>query len=501
VAYFERAIALIGSGAPPTPEGPLAKARRALAAIVPLGRTPVAVGSDRFRLGMLEGRLSEAYGRLSNHPESFRRGERALAHIGLPMPHGPAGLLLGLPAQAALRAAMSAWPQRFAEESPEGRALMLEATRIQTRVTEACFYTQESLPMLWSGLSVLILGEPAGPSGVLACGYALMAAVAGIMQLHPMAEAWCQRALALADSVGSPYDVAFVLQRTSSYRLWMGQWRVAEEGFAREIDIARHVGDQRLVGDAMILSAFAVTYQGKFRRAAELLSEADVWGRKTQDAQMLCGGRIAEATTKVRLGMHDVAITLCQEVRPLVDASETVHDDIRCYGVLALAAQRAGNAALARESLDRVLPVISATRPVAYWTLDGIVAAAEAALTLWEAGGGPAEAKRAEQAVRGIEAFSGVFPIGKPAALLWRGLIEQLSGRPEKARKVWDRCITTAARLAMPYEEGRAYLEIGRHLPLRDPERRSYLTRAMAIFAQLGTTPDRARAQEALEKS
>lgn len=504
IAYFERAAALIAESAPSPPEGPRDRLLRTLAAVLPLGRAPVAAGSDRFRLGMLEGRLSEAYGRLSNHAESFRRGRRALAHLGRPMPDSTAGLLLGLPVQAALRAAMTALPERFLEASPDGQALLLEATRIQTRVTEACFYTQESLPMMWSGLSVLNLGEPAGPSAVLACGYAIMAAVAGVIPLHPMAEAWSRRALSLADGVGTPYDVAFVLQRVSSYRLWMGEWKVAEEGFAREVRIAREVGDQRLLSDAMLCTVLAATFQGQFRRVVELLRDLDVWARQTDDAQILCGGRIAQANANLRLGDVAEAVKLCEEARPLADASAAVHDDIRCYGVLALAAHRAGQDELAREALDRVLPVIQATRPVAYWTQDGIAAAADAALLrLEDAQRSPPSARGAAEqaalsAVRGVEAFAKIFPIGKPFALLSRGTLDHLMGRVERATRAWERCLAEAARLGTPYEEGRAHLELGRHLPPRHPERRGHLMRAVAVFTDLGTTPDLARAEAAL---
>jgi serine/threonine protein kinase len=506
VAYFERAVALVAAGMPAEPQGPLARARRALAAILPAGRPAVASGSDRFRLGLLEGRLADAYGRLSNHVESFRRGERALSYLGRPMPHGAPGLMLGLPVQAALRAVMAAWPDRFQEVSPDTRALLLEATRIQTRVTEACFYTQESLPMLWSGLSVLNLGEPAGPSPVLACGYAIMATVAGILPLHAMAEAWSRRALALVEGVGTPYDVAFVLQRVSSYRLWMGEWRVAENGFRREVEIARRVGDTRMLADAMICTIFAATYQGQFRRVEEMFPEVDVWARKTGDAQLQTGGPVVAATGKLRLGKTAEALALCQGARPLVDASPAIHDDIRCYGVLALAAQRAGDVRLAREAAERVVPIILATRPVAYWTHDGIASVAEATLTLWEeATFAPPEERAAlgrlaQQAVRGAEAYAKIFPIGVPFALLWRGLFEQLSGRPEAARKAWDRCLVKAARLGMPYEEALALLQIGRHLPSGHAERRGYLTRAATLFVELGTVPERLRADEALAR-
>src|SRR5439155_25086807 len=75
--YFERAIALVSAGGEaPEAQGLLARARRALAAVVPIRAEAVDAAGDRFRLGRWEGRLSETYGRMSNHVESFRRGGR-----------------------------------------------------------------------------------------------------------------------------------------------------------------------------------------------------------------------------------------------------------------------------------------------------------------------------------------------------------------------------------------------------------------------------------------
>ena len=58
-----------------------------------------------------------------------------------------------------------------------------------------------------------------------------------------------------------------------------------------------------------------------------------------------------------------------------------------------------------------------------------------------------------------------------------------------------------AERLAMPYEHGLAYYEIGRHLPLDDPARRVHLTRASEIFSQINTTYDLTRTEQALTMS
>jgi serine/threonine protein kinase/tetratricopeptide (TPR) repeat protein len=509
-ALYERAIELVErsiSGAaaadPPTAAGGglLARAVARAAPLLPIRLGRVDMHGDRFRLGHWEGRLAEVHGRLSNHAEAFRRGNRALGHLGLPMPSGKAGLVLGLPVQIAVRALESAWPAAFAAGSADARALLLEALRVQTTVTDTTFYTQEALPMLYSGLSMLNLGEPAGPSASLACGYALMAAVAGIIPLHPMAEAWSRRAIELVEAVGKPYDVAFVLQRVGSYRLWMARWSEAEGAFARDVEIARRVGDQRLFGDGMSCLILASIYQGRFVHAEEMFTEITPFMHRTEDPQLLCGGRILGAGIKLRRGKDAEALALSLDAQPLVDTTGASHDVLRGYAMLALGRLRAGEPALARAAAEKALGVIRATRPVAYWTYDGIAAVTEVLVSLWEADrrGPPEEiapiAQRAREACEGARAFAKVFPIGEPCALLWAGTQARLSGEAAKAEKAWARAIARAEALGMPYERGRAYLERGRHRSPSDPRRREDLGRAADIFAGLGAEHDRARAE------
>jgi serine/threonine protein kinase/tetratricopeptide (TPR) repeat protein len=508
VELLERAIELVsaaesaeGRGLRAAGRSLLGRARAALRPIVPALGTPVSRESARFRLGLWEGRLSEAYGRMANHAESFRRGERALAYLGHPMPAGRAAFIAGLPVQATLRGLMTLWPSAFAESSNDARTVLLEATRIQTRVTEACFYTQDSLPLFWSGISTLNLGEPAGPSASLACGYALMGAVAGIVPFPPAAEAWCRRAVELVESVGKPYDIAFVAQRVSAYRQWTGDWDVAEAGFQRAMEIAGRVGDQRMRGDAWSSLVFGLLFQGKFERAARVCAEMIAWGQRGSDPDFASGSRVIEAAIEAR-GLGDLAraAALCREVEPAINAAAVSHGTIRCYGVLALALVLSGQLDEGRRALDRALEELGKTRPTAYWTHDGIDGAAEAALTLWERTGSREDAARARRACKAASAFAFIFPIGRPSSHLWRGIELQLSGEHDKARKSWQTAIEEAERLRMPYQRARALLELGRHLPVGDPERARFLSRAEAIFADIGARLDRNRALGEIRK-
>jgi hypothetical protein len=112
-----------------------------------------------------------------------------------------------------------------------------------------------------------------------------------------MAEAWSRRAAELVEAVGKPYDVAYVLQRVASYRLWMARWQEAEAGFSRDVEIARQVGDQRLLGDGMCCLVLASIYQGRFLRAEALFTEMMEWVYRTEDSSSAAAASSAPASS------------------------------------------------------------------------------------------------------------------------------------------------------------------------------------------------------------
>ena len=72
------------------------------------------------------------------------------------------------------------------------------------------------------------------------------------------------------------------------------------------------------------------------------------------------------------------------------------------------------------------------------------------------------------------------------------------NGRPAQAHKAWHKSLAVAQRLAMPYEQGLAHYEIGRHLQPADPRRPVHLAQAQVIFGQLEARHYLARTQSLL---
>lgn len=78
-----------------------------------------------------------------------------------------------------------------------------------------------------------------------------------------------------------------------------------------------------------------------------------------------------------------------------------------------------------------------------------------------------------------------IFPVGAPAYHRFTGLVEWVQNQPEKAYASWKMAVEKAHAFPMKFEEARAYLELGWHLPKGDPERDAALENARLLFSEL----------------
>jgi hypothetical protein len=206
----------------------------------------------------------------------------------------------------------------------------------------------------------------------------------------------------------------------------------------------------------------------------------------------------------LRLGRRDEAAALLAESPAVRGEPVGAADAILGLGLLTLLRIQQGSWTAAQAAAEATLGWIRRTQPIVNYSLEGYAAAAGTFLALWERGGfrwGFEQRElecRARQACAALRRFARIFPIGRPRSWLCQGLAQWLSGHPARAHRSWRRGLAESERLAMPYEQARAHLEIGRHLEVGDPLRQSHLTRAEEMFTRLGAAPDLARVREAL---
>ncbi|WP_171817896.1 serine/threonine-protein kinase [Pyxidicoccus fallax] len=456
-----------------------------------------ALGGSTTCLGHLEALLAEAYFQLGELGTFRTHAEHALRHFGWPVPSSRMGWALGTLGQVVLRLAQSARPDVYDAETEERRHVRRVAGRLLMRLTDAFIYAQESLPLLWSGLRTLNLCEPAGASSELARGYTNMAVVVGTVPVRPVAEAWVGRARAVAERVGSPADLAYVLCRNAVYGTYVARWSEVEVALERAIGIVDSVGDLRLAEECRTLLTVVSCYQGKFSRGLPLMDWLETSARRRGAHQTQHWALHYQAHIHLRLGNHLKARAALEQTLAWTEAQGSLTDRIIVDGTLALLRLREGNPGGAREAAEKALVKLSAGKPVAHFVYFGVMSVAEVLLALWERDGGvdATLADSARAARKEVDAFAKAFPFGKPAALLWRGCEAWVAGHRTRAWELWRRCIALAARKGTTYEEARARLELARHLPPEDPARSEHAERAVALFERLGTRDELAWAR------
>jgi hypothetical protein len=172
-------------------------------------------------------------------------------------------------------------------------------------------------------------------------------------------------------------------------------------------------------------------------------------------------------------------------------------------GLLAVAYVHREAYTLALETIATLEAMLESRWPFSAFTFDGYTAVPQVYLALWEAAESPLKDRaksRVAGACRSLRRYARRFPIGEPRAWLYAGLRAWLAGRAPRARRAWRKSLAAAERLAMPYEEGLAHYELGRHLPVGDVARRKHLAYACKRFTQVGAAYDLQRVEAELQQ-
>ncbi len=249
----------------------------------------------------------------------------------------------------------------------------------------------------------------------------------------------------------------------------------------------------------MILSVLH-NHCGQFELAAQLGEQ--LYQRACQSGTPIhqVWGVAVQAINVLGQGDADDAIRLVGLTLGLIDESGAAQPDIAilAHGVLATARTRQGKLDLAIEAARAATTQIASSSGVGYMTASGFKGVAEVYLTVWEEGDrdidGVRVSRRALQACQAVTRYAKRYRSAEPAALLFQARAHWLRGRSGLARRVWRRSLTAAERLSMPYDQGLAHYEFGRHLDAGDPARGEHLGKAAEIFARLGAAYDVARA-------
>jgi class 3 adenylate cyclase/tetratricopeptide (TPR) repeat protein len=432
-------------------------------------------GAAAIRRARWEHQLGDAYLGLGQLAPEQQHLHAALALLGRRTPASGRRLPGKLAWQAGQQLRNRVWPRPLVARSGEIRAALEEAAQVYERLFLVDYHASQRAQAVHQAVKGLNLAEAAGSRPAEARLAAACAVGAGLLGRHRVANGYLGHAFAALEGAGDPSARASVLQSAALYKLGVGRWAEVSEHLDDAAAILRRLGDPRRLAEITGLGVWERYFQGDLPALRPMLAELDRLGRHSGDAQVRAWAVAGHAVAGLRTGdLEEAASALSRRPAP---------------APAALLALQLGNRAGAVELLRRALE--QAARPLVkcYW-FDLYAMSAEVALALWldrrargEGDAGPWRAMAVE-GVGQLGRYARVFPIGRPRALLHRGLIAWTGGRAARARRDWRAALAAAEVLEMRYEQALALDMLGRHgAPGQRPAARE---RAMALFERLG---------------
>lgn len=470
------------------------------------------VARDRqLRKARWHSRLALAHYGLGSLPDCNKHVHEALQLLENPMPRSTLQIGLGLLPQIIRQVFHRLFPTRFigAVTDSQKREGAIEVARLYELLGRIYFYSNETLPIMYSVVRFLNEAEKAGPSPELASAYSSMSVLAGFAQLHTLAETYVDRALAVAREVNLSSNLITVYVVTSAYLLTVGKWEDVRRRVEEAKAICEQLGDYRQWGDATAMlgeSAFIAgdtSYSMNIQRI--LLEDA----RRRRNPLQQCWGLLGVSVNNIRWGKAADALPMLEEALRILEETPNVASSIETNGQLALAHLRLGQEEKALAYAEKVLKLSEKLSPTVYSMDIGFSGVADVYFELWErALQDPAQKTEsenlkqlAERAIKLLVAFQKVFPIGQAVTPIYQGWYEWLTGKPEEAVKSLRRGLAAALKFNMAYEEGLIRLKLATYSQANLDARKRNLWRAMDIFEKMGALNELRLAQEEAQKA
>jgi DNA-binding SARP family transcriptional activator/predicted ATPase len=453
--------------------------------------------------------LGEAYYQIGRIAESEEHLAHALSLLGQPLPRTQASWALRLLRHVARQAAHRFWPAIGAPRDASQAQRLLDASAALAHLGPIAYQSGEALQTMTMAFWSLNLAEKADSSSELARAFSGCCITIGSIPLHRPAERYGQLARAAARASGDPATEAYALEITALYLLGVGCWSEAEAMLGQACALYARLELRRGEIEALSLLAKLHAFRGQFGQA-----------RQTHTAALALSQQQGDPAGQhwSLLGLADCALPTNQaqlpEVAAWLDRAATIQhtrslaraDVIRWYGTAALVRSRGGDFERAAENAQIGVRMLERNALAGVWTMEGFAGLAETYLSLWEAhdNGQRISIERdiltasARKACSAFQTFARSFPIAQPRMWLYQGWRSRLAGDLARANRAWQRSLSLAEQLAMPYEQGRAHFELGRHAAGHE-RGQAHLRQAADCFATLGTEYDEIRATRALE--
>ncbi len=339
-----------------------------------------------------------------------------------------------------------------------------------------------------------------------------MSAIAGVMYLlmmfgrHREADRLAGRIALIHRRLQQPLEYAGASYIAALAYLIQARWEDCERVASEAERIFARLGERQLRMSVIAVLANAAELRGDLQRSWELSSSLLAMAEESGDQLNKCWATGGLATVALRQGRIEIAKHWAEAA---VAIARTIGESVSYLsnrGLLAMIALETGDVEGARALVDEGVELLAKLPrfATAHHVLYGLDTFSEAILLLWEREapepGSPSWKRHASRAALGISRMKGYaqgFSIGAPAAANRQAFGHWLHDRRAKAIAAWKHAIADAERMHIPYESGKAHLELARHLPLGAAERRSHAEAGAAVFGRIGAPRALSRCQAA----
>jgi tetratricopeptide (TPR) repeat protein len=392
-------------------------------------------------------------------------------------------------------------------KDPQEREIELEVARLYELLGRMYFYSNETLPIMYTIVRFLNEAERAGPSPELASAYASMSVLAGLAQLHGLAETYVERALAVAKEVNQASNLITVYVVTSAYLLTVGKWEAVRSRAEEAKALCEQLGDYRQWGDATAMLGETAFIAGDTHYSMSIQKQLLEDARRRRSPLHQCWGLLGVAVNNIRWSRAADALPMLEEALQILELTPNVASSIETNGQIALAYLRLGQEEKALAHAERALSLSEKISPTVYSMDIGFTGIADVYFELWEKA---IQTKRtdadylkqlAEKSVKLLRAFEKVFPIGQPVTPIYQGWYEWLTGNSEAAIRTLTRGLEVAQKYNMRYEEGLIRLRLALYAQGNLESRKINLGRAIELFEQMGAVNELRVAREEARKA
>lgn len=471
-------------------------------------RSEAPVQVDRVRQAHWERQLGEAHYGLGRMVEGRKHLMSALALVGYSVPNGFGLQVLRLVQQVLRQVLHRLFPRVFLARSRHP-GLRMEAADTYSQLAAVYYLSNDTTLLLLSTLSTLNLAERVQVSPELARAYANMSSVASLIPWRKLALLYERRAWEILPLIHRPYEEAYASMVFAVQYSGLGDWERVEAYITSALQVFRQIGDHERISESATILATALGLAGQTQRSCQLFEQILAEAQETDNDLQRAWGMVGRAHNLLRQNEAEQSEWLLHQALDLLAVNTDFSEQVRAYGLLALASLRQGKYETSLRAAQEMLRVPGQSVPTVFSTLAGYAGAAEVYLTLWEGlktaqsdittalgASRRLEVMRAARlACKAMHRFARVFPIGLPRAWLYQGWLEKVSGHPRRAQRAWQRSLAAAETLHMTYEMGRACFEIAKTLPPADTDRMRYLQRAVQYFQECQATYDLAQVQ------